>query len=157
MSEVSEPVKWRCFHCDACFTESQHKCAREHFGSDESKTPVCLMRVPGENGLIAALRRAENDLAEWRSECHPLMLAIESQAADHVQALLREEEKGYSRGLKDYSKLEENFNQLKCENEDLKNLVCDLIDTIDLPDCNFSPPAIEKAREIKANHEGTKK
>jgi len=73
MSEVSEPVKWRCFHCDACFTESQHKCAREHFGSDESKTPVCLMRVPGENGLIAALRRAENDLAEWRSECHPMV------------------------------------------------------------------------------------
>lgn len=117
MSETSianeDIVAWTCFHCGAKFTGAQRKWAAEHFGSDEGQTPVCLMRVPGENGLIAALRKAQDELAEWRSENAPLMLAIESQAADHVAALLREEEKGYARGLKDYSKVEIERNQLR--------------------------------------------
>lgn len=99
-------IQWRCFHCGDTFTQSQHAHAREHFGRDEGETPVCLMRVPGEHGLIAALRKAQDELASWRAESDPLTRAIECQAADYEQRLIREEEKGYARGLKDYTKVE---------------------------------------------------
>lgn len=112
---AAESVHWRCFHCDKTFTQSQHKQAREHFGTDEGKMPVCLMRVPGEDGLLAALRRAEANLAEWQEERHPLMMALVSQAADHAAALQREEEKGYARGLKDYTKVEAELDRLRAE------------------------------------------
>ncbi len=99
-------IQWRCFHCGDSFTKEQFAHAREHFGRDEGETPVCLMRVPGESGLIAALRKAQDELANWRAESDPLTRAIECQAADYEQRLIREEEKGYARGLKDYTKVE---------------------------------------------------
>lgn len=134
-AELERQPKWRCFHCGESFTEAQSQCAREHFGRDEGKKPVCLMRVPGENGLIAALRRAEDDLAEWRNESVPLMRAIECQAADHAQALIREEENGYAKGLKDYSKLEvetialrAEVERLKAENDGMRNALAGVPD-----------------------------
>ena len=50
---------WRCFHCGEIFSKSQQRWAREHFGATELKTPVCLMRVPGEGSLLTALRNAQ--------------------------------------------------------------------------------------------------
>lgn len=99
-------VKWRCFHCDAVFSEHQERWAREHFGRSEGETPVCQMRVPGESHLITALRRAQDELASYRSEDTELMRAIESMEADYREKMLREEEKGYARGLKDYMAVE---------------------------------------------------
>lgn len=94
-------VFWRCFHCDATFTKAQAKHAAEHFGRDEGQTPVCMMRVPGEAGLLAALRKAQDELASYRAEDTALMRAIGCQAADYEQRLIRAEELGYARGLRD--------------------------------------------------------
>lgn len=115
MIDDKTPRGWRCFHCGDYFTEDQAAHAREHFGRDEGQTPVCLMRIPGEGGLLAALRKAQDELAEWRAENAPLMRAIESQSADYEQRLIREEEKGYARGLKDYSQVEAERDRLRAE------------------------------------------
>lgn len=94
-------VHWRCFHCGDTFTKAQERWAREHFGADISATPVCLMRVPGESSLLSALRNAQDELDRRRSEDSDLMRALYAMQADHATALLREEERGYERGLRD--------------------------------------------------------
>lgn len=103
---MADPVQWRCFHCDATFTVHQERWAREHFGANEGETPVCKMRIPGEAHLITALRKAQAELASYRSEDTDLMRAIESMEADYREKMIREEEKGYARGLKDYMAVE---------------------------------------------------
>jgi hypothetical protein len=94
-------IHWRCFHCDETFTKDQHKWAQQHFGVTEAETPVCLMRVPGEHHLLERLRRQEHELAAYRAEDTDLHRAILSMECDHRTALIREEEKGYARGLSD--------------------------------------------------------
>ena len=106
-------MRWRCFHCDAVFSEHQEKWAREHFGRDEGDMPVCQMRLPGESHLITALRRAQDELASYRSEDTDLMRAIESMEADYREKMRREEEKGYARGLKDYMAVEASRDELR--------------------------------------------
>lgn len=102
-----EVVYWRCFHCGEEFTQAQQKHAAEHFGADEFETPVCKMRVPGENSLLSALRSAQAELRTYRfrefesKEAEQLMRVIEEQSAHFAEKLLREEEKGYARGLRD--------------------------------------------------------
>lgn len=100
------PVYWRCFHCGAEFFKVQERWAREHFGRDESAKPVCLLRIPGEDGLIAALRKAEDELARFRAEDSDILRAMEQMsvavsAADHRLAVQRAEEEGYAKGLRD--------------------------------------------------------
>lgn len=94
-------IYWRCFHCGDTFTKEQERWAREHFGSAETKTPVCLMRVPGEGSLLTTLRNAQDELTRYRQEDTDLMRAIWAMSSDHAAALRREEEKGYERGLRD--------------------------------------------------------
>lgn len=106
---------WRCFHCDATFTEHQRKYALEHFGGNEGETPVCMMRVPGENHLIAALRKAQQELASYRAEDTDLMRAIDTINAEHAEKLRRAEEKGYARGLADANAEFKNFHRSLCE------------------------------------------
>ena len=103
MSEahVSRAIHWRCFHCGDAFTKAQEQHARDHFGRDCSQTPVCLIREPGEYQVLRALRDAQDELAAYRAEDTTLMRALHSMAADHSQALRREEERGYERGLRD--------------------------------------------------------
>lgn len=125
-AKKTREVEWRCFHCGDTFTKEQLAHAREHFGRDEGEIPVCLMRVPGESGLIAALRKAQDELASWRAECDPLTRAIEAQAADYEQRLIREEEKGYARGLKDYTKVEAERDRLKADLTELHKRTDDI-------------------------------
>jgi hypothetical protein len=94
-------IHWRCFHCNATFSKAQERHARDHFGHDESADPVCLIREPGEAALLTALRNAQFELQSYRSEDTDLMRAMWSMTADHRQALVREEEKGYAKGLAD--------------------------------------------------------
>jgi hypothetical protein len=94
-------IHWRCFHCDETFTKAQERWAREHFGGDQHELPVCQMRLPGEHHLLTVLRKAQDELIAYRTEDTDLWRAVYAQADDHAQALRREEEKGYERGVRD--------------------------------------------------------
>ena len=97
----SRRIYWRCFHCGDTFTKAQVKHARDHFGTDESQTPVCLIREPGEYHVLRALRNAQDELATYRAEDTELHRALSAMACDHGAALRREEERGYAKGLRD--------------------------------------------------------
>jgi hypothetical protein len=94
-------IHWRCFHCDATFTKAQQRWALQHFGADQGALPACQMRIPGEHHLLTILRKMEGELATYRAEDTDLWRALYAQAADHAQALRREEERGYEKGLVD--------------------------------------------------------
>lgn len=94
-------IHWRCFHCGEGFTKAQERWAREHFGANEFATPACHMRVPGEHHLLERLRRQEAELNGYRAEDTDLHRAIQAMSADHARALIREEERGYEKGLRD--------------------------------------------------------
>lgn len=97
----SGSVYWRCFHCGETFTLAQKRWAGEHFGRSECDTPVCLMRVPGEESLLTALRNAQAELDCRRAEDTDLMRAMWAMQSDHATALRREEDRGYEKGLRD--------------------------------------------------------
>jgi len=98
---LTQKIHWRCFYCDATFTKAQERWAREHFGEDMSDLPVCQMRLPGEQHLLTALRKAQRELRRFHAEDTDLMRAIYAMQADHAAALRLEEERGYARGLAD--------------------------------------------------------
>jgi hypothetical protein len=96
----SEPVsrkQWRCFHCDAVFT-SRHE-AGIHFGADMAGTCACVL--PHEQHLVKHIRDLQAELDRYRAEDSDVMRSIMTLEADHRQALIREEEKGYERGVRD--------------------------------------------------------
>lgn len=91
---------WRCFHCDEVFRSVA--AAREHFGTDQLMSdPACLIKQSGELALLRALRNAEEELQRYRNDDSDILRAMHSMESDHAQALRREEEKGYSRGVSD--------------------------------------------------------
>lgn len=99
---------WRCFHCDDVFTTVG--AASDHFGPHPAATPGCvidkILPEGGTNtqrglGLLMALRKAEAELMRYGSEDTDLHRAMHRQDCEHRQALIREEEKGYARGLAD--------------------------------------------------------
>lgn len=104
-----ERPTWRCYFCDEVFTTPGE--AGDHFGASLTDKPGCLIdyRVQVEagtttqrgRGLLMALRRAEAELARYREEDTDLHRAMHRMESEHRQALLREEEKGYARGLRD--------------------------------------------------------
>lgn len=92
---------WRCFHCDEVFTSRQY--AAEHFGFDEGATPAC--KISGHEGhLVTYIRKLEAELASYRAESDSITLAWFAKESEHVQAMLREEEKGFARGVADMQK-----------------------------------------------------
>ena len=97
-------IHWRCFHCGDAFTKAQEHWAREHFGADQDALPVCQMRVPGEHHLLTILRKLEAELRRYREEDTDLWRSLYAMSADHAQALRREEERGYEKGLRDARK-----------------------------------------------------
>lgn len=90
--------KWRCFHCDAVFT--RRKDAAEHFGADQEETPACCLR-DHEHHLVHYIRRLEGEIARYRAEDSDVMRSIMTLEADHHQALIRAEEDGYNKGIRD--------------------------------------------------------
>lgn len=89
------PETWRCFHCDEVFTTPE--AAIEHFGRTERQSPACQID-------IAEYRRMEENHRRNCEEDTDLHRQIYNIQGDHAQALLREEERGYARGLKDAKK-----------------------------------------------------
>lgn len=91
-SSASTPREWRCFHCDEVFTTVES--ATEHFGPSMYRDPACTIDA-------ARLRELEAMLARYRQDDTDLHREIYRLQSQHRTELLREEEKGYARGLKD--------------------------------------------------------
>jgi hypothetical protein len=96
--------QWRCFHCDELFISP--RCAAEHFGSDESKTTGCQLKSH-ERHLVAYIRDLEAQLDSYRADDSHVLRSIYSLEADHRQALIRAEEAGYDKGVRDMSDIAE--------------------------------------------------
>ncbi len=94
-------IHWRCFHCGDTFTKAQERWASDHFGCAQDDKPVCLIRTAGEGALLSALRKAEEELSSYRAEDNDILRAMWAMQVDHRQALRREEERGYEKGLAD--------------------------------------------------------
>ncbi|MCW2764013.1 MAG: hypothetical protein JWR85_4214 [Marmoricola sp.] len=91
---MADPVYWRCFYCNAEFTEKQENDARLHFGDRMHTIPVCKVD-PG------TYREMERLLERYREEDSDMHRLLHRRESDHQLALRREEEKGYARGLQD--------------------------------------------------------
>ena len=94
---------WTCFHCGVNFpgTRAGEQAAREHFGHYIDSIPGCRLRMRGgERSLLRRIRWLER---KYRTLQHRVSEedVINRQICEHRQALLREEEKGYARGLDD--------------------------------------------------------
>jgi hypothetical protein len=92
--------QWRCFHCDEVFTSRPF--AAEHFGADG--TPACKI-TSYQGHLVTYIRQLEDRIAQYQAEDSHVMRAIQALEAEHQQALRREEEKGYERGVRDMKAL----------------------------------------------------
>lgn len=95
---VSQAMGWRCFHCDEVFTD--RAAAVEHFGCSEIETPACKLNAM-EGGLLGLVRRQAEQIDAYHREDTASYREFYSLGADHAQALRREEEKGYARGIAD--------------------------------------------------------
>jgi hypothetical protein len=95
---LGDTPRWTCFHCGESFTN--RTLAAEHFGGDERGETLCQLTAE-EGGLAAIIRGQENELARYRSEDSDTDRAMHGMIADHALALMREEEKGYEKGLAD--------------------------------------------------------
>ena len=95
---------WRCFHCDEVFTNVA--AAREHFGATQGEEPGCILRMqPGDAPLLTLIRKLQEELGDVRhqlcEEDSAMARTMYGMRVDHGQALIREEGKGYARGLRD--------------------------------------------------------
>ncbi len=90
---------WTCFHCGETFMAPG--AARAHFGADPFDEPGCRIKFGDERRLLMALRRAQTELARYRAEDSDVIREMHGLLAEHARALIREEEKGYARGLRD--------------------------------------------------------
>lgn len=93
---------WRCFHCNEIFTNPEH--AAEHFGMNEGSTVACKLSH-SEGHLVTLVRKLQRELASYRREDNLVLRAWLTREADHRQQLVREEEKGYARGIADMKKM----------------------------------------------------
>lgn len=96
--------QWRCFHCDEVFTSPQ--CAAVHFGYDGTKTAACKLK-DHEGHIVRYIRDLEAQLDRYRAEDSDILRSIYAQEANHRQALIRSEEEGYGRGVRDMKALDD--------------------------------------------------
>lgn len=93
--------QWRCFFCDEVF--ARFKDAAEHFGCDdacEADVPACKI-ASHEGHLVTYIRKLEKELRRYMAEDSDVMRSIMALEAGHRQALIRAEEEGYARGVRD--------------------------------------------------------
>lgn len=102
---------WVCFHCGEHFqnTDKGVEDAQLHFGTTPDAKPGCLLRMQhNERALLKHIRFLEDELATLRhkvcDEDTDLEREMHSMQTAYAQALRREEEKGYARGLEDAKK-----------------------------------------------------
>ena len=117
-SEDGGEKSYRCFHCDEIFTD--YKGALNHFGVSELSEPICTIDA-------AKYREMEAEVESWRNESTPIQREIAAIIARHQSDLRQEEEKGYSRGLRDadpyMAEREATINALTIERDRLAGLV----------------------------------
>lgn len=99
----TEAKSWRCFHCDEVFTDPE--AAREHFGDLGLSVGVVVWDEPACKIDPREYRRMKRELERYQAEDADLHRQIEHLKSEHQQALMRAEEAGYDRGLRDGSKL----------------------------------------------------
>ena len=83
---------WTCFHCGEVCTDAE--AARLHFGASEHQQPGCQID-------LAEYRRMEEVNRRHCEEDTELHRALHRMECKHQQALQREEETGYAKGLRD--------------------------------------------------------
>lgn len=89
-------MTWRCFHCEEVFTTSE--AAADHFGPRIYSDPACTIDA-------ARLRELEAELARYREEDTDLHRALHAKDCERNTAVMRAEEQGYARGLRDGANL----------------------------------------------------
>lgn len=87
---------WKCFHCD--YEARTREEAVLHFGHEESCVTACLIDIGRYREMDRKYQRILYDLAGETAACHNDLYRMQ---ADYEQRLIREEEKGYARGLRD--------------------------------------------------------
>lgn len=90
--------QWRCFFCDEVFTS--RRWAAEHFGAQQGETVACKLSSH-EGHILAALRKAEDELARYRADDGDLMRSIYALEADKNVAVRQAEERGYAKGIEE--------------------------------------------------------
>lgn len=90
--------QWRCFHCDEVFRSANK--ARIHFGGGPFEDAGCVLK-DYENGLLGIIREQQAELERFRSEDSDLLRVIATMEVGHRQALIRAEEEGYNKGVRD--------------------------------------------------------
>lgn len=90
--------QWRCFHCDEVFRSANE--ARIHFGGGSFEDAGCVLK-DYEDGLLGIIREQQAELERFRAEDSDLLRVIATMEADHLQALIRAEEEGYNKGIRD--------------------------------------------------------
>jgi hypothetical protein len=89
--------QWRCFHCDEVFTSQ--RCAGLHFGKDGDMTACKLKSYEGH--LVSYIRELEDRIERYQNDDGHVMRSMLALEADHRQAIIRAEEEGYNRGVRD--------------------------------------------------------
>ncbi|MEJ0047062.1 MAG: hypothetical protein WDN04_13805 [Rhodospirillales bacterium] len=72
-----------------------------HFGAHEGREPACKIKDGDELNLAKALRAAEEQLERYWSEDSDADRRMNAMESDHREALIREEERGYAKGIRD--------------------------------------------------------
>ena len=87
---------WACFHCWEYFppTFAGQQAALHHFGDHPIEDPACLINAKQFRAMQDRCKSYENEDTALHREIARLQV-------EHAQALRREEEKGYARGLRD--------------------------------------------------------
>lgn len=83
---------WKCFHCGEMMHSEWR--AAEHFGETMAQEPACTIDVAEYRRMEAVHRRHCDD----DTDLHRQIARMES---DHQRALMRAEEEGYAKGLRD--------------------------------------------------------
>lgn len=93
--------QWRCFFCDEVFTS--HRLAAEHFGCfDSCEADVSACKIAAHEGhLVRYIRKLENELRRYVHEDSDVLRSIMTLEAEHREALIRAEECGYAKGVRD--------------------------------------------------------
>ena len=89
---LAAAIPWRCFHCGETFVDAAD--AAMHFGQRIYSDPAC--HVDAER-----LRELERQLDGYREEDTDLHRQIAALECRHQQDVMRAEEAGYARGLRD--------------------------------------------------------
>jgi hypothetical protein len=81
------------------------RAARRHFGADSTRTPACQLK-PFEEHLVDYIRDLEERLNSYIAEDSLTMRALYTMQADHSRALVKAEQEGYDKGVRDARKEE---------------------------------------------------